>query len=194
MQQLFVRRQIGNAGSFVPSAGDPQRQIETLARTNLRLSRQVARLRRELAQARHFRCHDPLTGLPNRSLLLDLDRFKSVNDRFGHAVGDELLQKVAGRLSGCIRGGDTICRYGCDEFVIMLPEIDAPEVAETVAQKIRACLAAPYVIDGAVITLTVRVGTAIYRDSALPLNELIKQADAAMYRAKLHRRAVSGST
>jgi diguanylate cyclase (GGDEF)-like protein len=192
---------------------DAERQIESLCRANVQLNEQVARLKRDVAQARHFAYHDPLTGLPNRSLLhdrleqavaqaarvqklvalllLDVDGFKQVNDRFGHATGDELLRKIAGRLRACIRRGDTACRYGGDEFVVMLPEIDTSEVADHIAQKISACLATPYAIDGAIIAVTVSVGISIYRDSAQPCVELIKQADAAMYHAKLHRKTQS---
>ena len=167
------------------------------------------RLKRTTALARHRAGHDPLTGLATRSLLfdrleqafiraarsatqvavllLDLDGFKSVNDRFGHAAGDGLLRKVARRLSDCVRAGDTVCRYGGDEFVIVIPDIESAEVelvAEVVAQKIRDCLAMPYTIDGAVLGITVSVGTAIYCNSRQSGAELIQLTDAAMCRAK----------
>lgn len=120
-------------------------------------------------------------------LLLDLDGFKNVNDRFGHAAGDELLRKVARRLSDCVRAGDTICRYGGDEFVIVLPDVEpmaAAAVAEIVAQKVRACVALPYTVDGTVLGITVSVGSAIYCNPRQSSAELLRQADAAMYRAK----------
>jgi len=168
----------------------------------------LIRLAQRVAQARHFAYHDELTGLPNRSLLLDrlrqavaqasrqhkqvallfldLDGFKGVNDRFGHAAGDTLLQQVAERLAACIRGGDTACRYGGDEFVIMLPEIDGAESAAAVAQKIHGHLAAPYVVDGQAITVTASIGAAVYPADGKDCSELIKQADIAMYLAKVH--------
>jgi diguanylate cyclase (GGDEF)-like protein len=185
---------------------DKRQQLEDLTRTNARLKKKVKRLRCEVARARHFAYHDPLTGLPNRCLLmdrlnqvtvmaarqgrplalllLDLDGFKSVNDSLGHAAGDEILQQVAERLSACIRGCDTACRYGGDEFVIMLPEIDSRESADAVAHKIADRLAAPYSIDGAIVSLTASIGAAIYRPGAQGSADLIRQADVAMYLAK----------
>ena len=184
-------------------------ELEVLRRSNLRLSRQLTRLKRTAALSRHAAGHDSLTGLANRSLLfdrleqafiraarsarqvavllLDLDGFKNVNDRFGHAAGDELLRKVARRMSDCVRAGDTICRYGGDEFVILLPDVESAEaanVADIVAQKIRARLALPYTVDRTVLGITVSVGIAIYCDPRQSSAELLRQADAAMYRAK----------
>jgi len=140
-----------------------QQQIKTLTETNVSLRRKSIRLAKKCAQARHFAYHDELTGLPNRSLLMDrlkqamvqsarqhkqvallyidLDKFKSVNDSLGHAAGDKLLQLVAERLSASIRYGDTACRYGGDEFVVMLPQIDDQESVTAVTEKIRAHLA-----------------------------------------------------
>jgi diguanylate cyclase len=186
------------------------RSIAGLARSNSRLVRKVRRLEREAAQARHVACHDPLTGLPNRSLLLDrlrqamlqaerqrksvgvllldLDRFKSVNDARGHAAGDQILQQVAARLSFCIRGCDTACRYGGDEFVIMLPEIGGLAEAEAVAQKIRARLSAPYVLDDArQVAIGASIGVALFSAGGADCGALIGEADTAMYRAKVHR-------
>ena len=93
-------------------------------------------------------------------LFLDLDGFKDVNDRFGHPAGDNLLEQVAARLP--IRAGDTACRYGGDEFVIMLPEVAGEVSAATVAEKIRVHLTAPYVVDGGTIAVTASIGTAVY--------------------------------
>ena len=181
-------------------------KMKMLARSNARLKRRVVRLRQEAARARHLAYHDELTGLPNRSLLmdrltqamaqaprqhkqvglllLDLDRFKSVNDRLGHAAGDKVLQQVAERLSACTRSCDTVCRYGGDEFVIMLPEIDGWESADVVARKIHTRLCAPFVFDDRAIVLTASIGIALYRADGRNGSELIREADNAMYLAK----------
>jgi diguanylate cyclase len=197
----------------VASGKTLEEQFESLGRSNLRLARQLKRLKQAIAAARFTAGHDPLTGLANRNLLfdrleyaciravrtrkrvalllLDLDGFKTVNDRYGHAVGDELLRNVAVRLGDCVRGGDTICRYGGDEFVIVLPDVDpaqATATAELVARKVRACLAVPYVIDGRVLNISTSVGAAVYRSAKQSGSELLRQADAAMYRDK-HTRA-----
>jgi diguanylate cyclase len=185
---------------------DARQHIQMLARSNARLKRRVVRLRQEVARVRHLAYHDELTGLPNRSLLmdrltqamtqaarqhkqvglllLDLDRFKSINDRHGHAAGDKLLQCVAERLSACTRSCDTVCRYGGDEFVIMLPEIDGWESADVVARKIHTRLCAPFVFDDRAIVLTASIGIALYRTDGRNGSELIREADNAMYLAK----------
>jgi len=179
-------------------------QIKTLRETNASLIQKLHA--KKNAQALHFAYHDELTGLPNRRLLrdrlkqamaqsdrqdkqvallfIDLDKFKSVNDSLGHAAGDSLLQQVAKRLAACIRYGDTACRYGGDEFVIMLPEIDDQDSVAAVTEKIRARLAESYVLDGNVIAVTASIGTAVYRTGGQNCSDLIKQADIAMYLAK----------
>jgi diguanylate cyclase (GGDEF)-like protein len=155
---------------------------------------------------RHFAYHDELTGLPNRALLLDrlnqalvrakrqhkqlalllldLDGFKDVNDRLGHIAGDKLLQRVAERLLSCIRGSDTACRYGGDEFVVLLPEVDDQNRALVVAGEIHARLAKPYMVDDYSIAVTASIGVAVYPLDGKTENDLIKQADVAMYLAK----------
>lgn len=190
-----------------------QQQIETLTKTNERFRQKLIRLAKICMQARHFANHDDLTGLPNRSLLLDrlkqviaqsarqqkqvallfidLDKFKNVNDRFGHLAGDKLLQQVAARLAECVRYGDTVCRYGGDEFVIMLTEIDAKESAATMMEKIRARLSSAYVLDGHIIEITASIGVALYRTDGQNCNDLIKQADLAMYLAKVAQQPVN---
>jgi diguanylate cyclase (GGDEF)-like protein len=187
---------------------DAQQHIETLEETNRNLTQKLIRLSEKCAKAHHFGYHDELTGLPNRSLLLDrlkqamahsarqhkqvallfidLDKFKSVNDKLGHSVGDKLLQQVAERLATCIRYGDTACRYGGDEFVIMLPEIEGQENAEAVTEKIRSRLATDYVVDGNAIAITASIGVAVFRDGGQNCSDLIKQADIDMYLAKAH--------
>ncbi len=183
--------------------------VASLRRTNVRLATRVLRLTQELAQTRHFAYHDPLTGLPNRALLwdrlrqsleraaryhhhvalllIDLDGFKCVNDQFGHTAGDQLLRQVAARLVACVRRCDTACRYGGDEFVIMLPEIGAAAAVDAVTKKIRTRLFVPYALEKRMISITASIGTAIYRADGQDGNELLEQADAAMYHEKASR-------
>jgi diguanylate cyclase (GGDEF)-like protein len=147
-----------------------------------------------------------LTGLPTRALLcdhfnqaiaiatrrhqqvvllfLDLDGFKHINDTLGHTVGDAILQQVALRLTNCIRRSDTACRFGGDEFVVLLPEHEGKRAVATIAQKIRAQIAAPFVIDGVAIEMTTSLGMATYPTDDDDLNSLIQACDEAMYRDK----------
>jgi len=185
-----------------------ERALETLAQSNARLVRKVAQLESRLAEARRLAHHDSLTGLPNRALLfdrlkqailqaerqqkavglllLDLDGFKAVNDQLGHNMGDLLLQQVAARLLGCIRGCDTACRYGGDEFIIMLPEAGGAEDAEAVQQKLRARLSVPYRLGDHLVAIGASIGAAVFKADARSCAELIGAADAAMYRAKAY--------
>ncbi|MCZ7562658.1 MAG: EAL domain-containing protein [Burkholderiales bacterium] len=154
--------------------------------------------------------YDPLTGLANRSLLfdrirqaaahtersgramavllLDLDRFKLINDGFGHVFGDELLRTVSGRLRGCVRRDDTVARLGGDEFVVMLTDMAREDDASNVAGKILEAVAQPVSIEGRELVVTASIGIAIFpRDGREP-EALLKNADAAMYRSKEHGR------
>jgi len=181
-------------------------RVQTLTELNSRLTQELIELARREAQVRGFAYHDELTGLPNRRLLLDrlkqavaqaarqrkqvvlllidLDGFKSVNDRLGHAGGDKLLQAVAGRLTDCIRGADTACRYGGDEFLIMLPEVDNPGMAAAVRAKLDLALSEPYIIDAYQVRMTVSMGGVVYPTDERTEDALIRRADGALYRAK----------
>jgi diguanylate cyclase (GGDEF)-like protein len=183
-----------------------RQQVAFLREENARLRQLAVQREQEVAKVRHFAYHDELTGLPNRALLLDrlkqalvrakrqrthlallfldLDGFKAINDRFGHDAGDKLLQRIAERLLSCIRGGDTACRYGGDEFVLLLPEVDDEKCAMDIAQKIRVRVAKPYMVDGYSIAMTASIGVAVYPIDGLSENDLIKRADVAMYLAK----------
>lgn len=164
----------------------------------------------EMDQARvqmaHLAQHDALTDLPNRILLndrmahtlalahrqgkqfalmfLDLDRFKAINDTLGHAVGDQLLQSVAKRLTAAVRNSDTVCRLGGDEFVVLLADIEHIGDAIQSAQKILALLAAAHRIDQFALQVTASIGISLYPNNGESIDALIKCADAAMYQAK----------
>jgi diguanylate cyclase (GGDEF)-like protein len=113
-----------------------------------------------------------------------LDRFKHVNDTLGHFVGDKLLQRVALRLVACLRASDTACRYGGDEFVVLLPELSGRDGAAVVADNIRARLAAPYLIDGAEISISASLGIAMHPVDADGYGDLLRLSDLAMYHDK----------
>jgi diguanylate cyclase (GGDEF)-like protein len=192
--------------------GAALRQIERLLRLDAVRKQQAMLLTETVAKAQRFAYHDELTGLPNRHLLLDrfavavalaarndeqvallfidLDRFKHVNDTLGHSVGDQLLRQVAVRLLAGLRASDTACRYGGDEFVVLLPELGDKDGAVVVADSIRARLAAPYLIDGATISITASIGIAMHPGDAHSYAELIRVSDRAMYRDKARRPAV----
>ena len=188
---------------------DAEQQLEKLKNTNERFRQKLILLAKKCMLAKHDANHDELTGLPNRSFLLDrlkqamvqsvrqhkqvalvfidLDKFKNVNDRFGHLAGDQLLQHVAKRLGDCVCHGDTICRYGGDEFVIILTGINALESAARLTEKIHARLSASYVLSDHVVEITASVGIAVYQAEGQNSHDLIKKADIAMYLAKLSR-------
>jgi diguanylate cyclase (GGDEF)-like protein len=150
--------------------------------------------------------HDPLTGLPNRKLLLDhltlailqarrernrlavyfidLDRFKNINDSLGHSAGDKVLQTVSSRIKSAIRDSDTVARMGGDEFVVLTPDIHGVEDAVHVAQKIREAVRAPFAIEGHELFVSASMGVAMYPDDGEDSEDLVKNADTAMYRAK----------
>jgi diguanylate cyclase (GGDEF)-like protein len=152
----------------------------------------------------HQALHDPLTGLPNRLLLadriehalarqsrspghlvlvfLDLDLFKVVNDGLGHAAGDALLVEVAQRLASVVRSGDTLARFGGDEFAMLCEDVPAAEVHD-LATRVAASLSAPFHFEGREVTVTASVGVTQADSDATPLT-MLRDADAAMYRAK----------
>jgi len=154
----------------------------------------------------HLAQHDVLTDLPNRLLLndrigqaisrarrerthfavifLDLDNFKHINDSLGHAVGDKLLQSVARRLVASVRASDTISRQGGDEFVILLPAIDDPQDAATIAEKLLSSLRSPHTVEAHVLHATGSIGLSVFPSDGEDADTLIKNADVAMYHAK----------
>ena len=149
---------------------------------------------------------DQLTGLPNREalesaaeaaltdsldrgrrvalLLIDLDRFREINDTLGHRFGDELLTGIGPRLAGALREHDLIARVGGDEFVILLTDLASSEEADAVAQRAVDALHAPFVVDGLPLLVEASIGVAAGPDHGTTYDELLKKADVAMYRAK----------
>ncbi|MEV7014097.1 EAL domain-containing protein [Streptosporangium sp. NPDC051022] len=159
----------------------------------------------------HQATHDALTGLPNRKMLvvsteealaevragdrvglflLDLDRFKEVNDTLGHPVGDRLLQIVAHRLTHSIRPGDVVARLGGDEFAVLLPSIRDAAAAREVAARLRVALTEPVRLEGMTFDLDASVGIALYPDHAQDFEMLLQRSDVAMYLAKEGRTGV----
>ena len=161
-------------------------------------------------QISHMALHDALTELPNRVLLedrfkvalrlasrtvhkvgvcfIDLDHFKNVNDTLGHKVGDRLLQAFAEALNAQLRVGDTLARWGGDEFVLLLPDMQSEESIRETIQKVREVMQAPLQVDGVELTVTFSMGAAIYPDDAENSEVLFSQADRAMFYAKAQGR------
>jgi diguanylate cyclase (GGDEF)-like protein len=159
----------------------------------------------------HQATHDALTGLPNRKylldaldralgevvpgrrvglFLLDLDRFKEVNDTLGHQTGDHLLEHVAERIRGALRPEDLVARLGGDEFAVLLPAVPDAEAATEVALRIQAALAEPFRFEGVLLELEASVGIALYPDHGADVQQLQRSADVAMYLAKEERSGV----
>ncbi|WP_230174277.1 EAL domain-containing protein [Rhizobium sp. CECT 9324] len=176
----------------------------------------VGRLRKSLRElsasehhARHLSAHDVLTGLPNRALfphrleqslldlaprrkravvaLIDLDRFKEVNDTYGHAAGDELLRAAADRMNALIKPVDTLARVGGDEFALLLSELDREDdVYLTICNDIIEALSKPFQLDtiDATIRIGCSIGVALFEDTTYPIKEILRRADVALYEAK----------
>jgi diguanylate cyclase (GGDEF)-like protein len=121
-------------------------------------------------------------------MFVDLDRFKPVNDQYGHHVGDLLLKAVAERILACLRHTDSAARFGGDEFVVMLPDVARERYAMRIAEKIRTALNRPFEIEGLTLNISSSTGVAVYPDHADEEQLLIKRADIAMYFAKAEGR------
>jgi diguanylate cyclase (GGDEF)-like protein len=193
---------------------DAMRWNDELLEMRSLLTEMVSSLQIELAKANQRAFYDFLTGLPNRRLLhdrfiqataladrrcqhlamlfFDINDFKGVNDKLGHEVGDQLLQQVATRMSSAIRHRDTACRYGGDEFVVLLTGIGGLEHAITRLKQLRDCLTHPYAVDRRSIRLTVSDGIAIYPGDAQNFSDLLRLSDRSMFSDKRRARARTG--
>jgi diguanylate cyclase (GGDEF)-like protein len=170
------------------------------------VSQDITERKRREDEARFLAYHDTLTGLPNRRLLddrlrqalhlaqrrdarlavmlVDLDDFKQINDAHGHRAGDAVLREVAARLAACVRKADTLARQGGDEFVVLIPDLAQTTDGQVVAEKVLRALAAPLQADGAPLRLGASIGISLYPADARDGDALLRNADAAMYRAK----------
>jgi diguanylate cyclase (GGDEF)-like protein/PAS domain S-box-containing protein len=170
-------------------------------------SRDITARKQDEATIRYLAYYDALTSLPNRVLfddrlaqalahsrrrgarglalvILDLDRFKTINDTLGHGAGDELLRSAASRLTSVLREEDTVARLGGDEFLFLLPEIDDVEDAARVARKILAALSNPFLIQGHELHVTGSLGISMFPFDGSDAETLLRNADTALYRAK----------
>ena len=201
-------------GLFARLAGVRQDRIRRLnALLERRIAARTRSLRAALHDARkanaavlHLAQHDALTGLANRCLLrqriddaiararasgtaaavifVDLDRFKAVNDAYGHAAGDQLLQVVATRLRSCVRLDDTVARLGGDEFVIVLADVDDAGGVERVVRKLLDAVGRPVALVGGTAGVSASVGVARFPNDGADAEALLRRADQAMYGAK----------
>lgn len=199
----------GGAVDFLEKIDLTARMLERAVRYALKMSAALARLREQAA-------HDELTGIPNRRefdrrlleewqrsvrfkrplslIMLDLDRFKVINDTHGHPVGDEVLRHVARLLAGQIRQVDCLGRYGGDEFALLLVETDRKS-AQVVADRLRALVAATpcqLAMRGLVLDVGISVGVAAWPDNADKMSALVAAADADLYELKRRGAGVRG--
>jgi len=157
-------------------------------------------------RAEHMAYHDALTGLPNRLLLmdrlrflvaharrsrqpfavffLDVDHFKSINDTFGHAAGDRLLQQVGARLTAQLREADTVARLGGDEFVVLTPDLRSPTDVPAVGEKLLEAVRAPITLEEHEVHITVSIGVSLFPDDGEDADALLRRSDGALYQAK----------
>ncbi|MGZ4403447.1 MAG: putative bifunctional diguanylate cyclase/phosphodiesterase [Gaiellaceae bacterium] len=179
--------------------------VAVLAGLVLVLRRATWQVRSHLGEREFEAMHDGLTGLPNRTLfedraqlalsrsrrvghaaavmLLDLNRFKEVNDMLGHAAGDAILREVASRIAATLRGADTVARLGGDEFVVVLGDVEVGDAHET-ATRIHHALQEPILIDGLSLSVGASIGIALYPAHGPTVSALLQHADAAMYQSK----------
>jgi diguanylate cyclase (GGDEF)-like protein len=188
------------------NAREVGRELEALRCTNAQLMRELAILRAREAETQRLADRDGLTGLYNRRrmlelldaaiiearqrwqcvglLFIDLNGFKGINDEYGHGAGDKILTSVATRIAGRVRNGDIVCRYGGDEFVVILPSVPNAASVSRVAETIRERVALPYWINGDEQHLSAAIGESIFPHDGDNAAVLLHRADQAMYRLK----------
>ena len=199
MVGALVLQSYGEEVAYTPTDQDLLQFVSTQVATAIERKQMHERLQ-QMAQ------FDALTRLPNRMVLMDrlqialqrarrdgtlvsllfvdLDDFKRVNDTLGHAMGDLLLQRVAGRLQGCVRASDTVARLGGDEFVMLLESGRNKEHAQTVVNKLLAAFAHPFDLEGNVLHMHPSIGTALYPEDGDDAAALLDHADRSMYLSK----------
>jgi diguanylate cyclase (GGDEF)-like protein/PAS domain S-box-containing protein len=201
-----VRDTSGN-WKWIQVRGSVVRDAAGVAVRLLGLLTDVTRHRQLVERMAHDARHDPLTGLPNRTLFLDLlrhsfhrirrhpeyrfavlfidiDRFKTVNDAYGHQAGDQLLVQIAQRLESCLREGDTLARHAGDEFTMWLDDVHGPADASRVADRVHEVMRKPFDLSGHEVHSSTSIGVAIGSSRYSQAEEVMRDADAAMYRAK----------
>ncbi|WP_461481240.1 diguanylate cyclase domain-containing protein [Porticoccus sp.] len=203
-QPCFENRWIRRDGQVVHVLWSARWSEEHQVR--IAVAHDITERKRMEERLQHMAGHDPLTGLPNRALLLDriqtaltqarrdqthlsllfidIDNFKHINDSYGHFVGDALLEHIARRLKNCVRESDTVGRLGGDEFLILLNRTSTLDDAVVIAEKIRAELEQPFALGGRQLHIAPSIGIAHNPDSGEDYQQLIQCADQAMYRAK----------
>ena len=204
---IMVANRVSNVTTFDESDLQIFATVANHASVAFENGRLVDQLRKEAADRQHEALHDSLTGLPNRMLfaqrlsdlaesarsdgdgvagvmLIDLDRFKEVNDTLGHHNGDILLQHVARRLATALRSCDTVARLGGDEFAILVPEQGDPEEVVRVAQRIVELLHEPFQLEGLAVAVGASIGVAMFPEHGDDATVLLQRADVAMYEAK----------
>lgn len=198
------------SGVFLEISTSPIFNDNGEAIRTVHIAKNITKRKQNEEAIKHLAFHDALTGLPNRTLfidltnmalaharrnkeklavvMLDLDKFKLINDTYGHGTGDQLLKAVSDRIKAALRASDTICRMGGDEFIILLHDITNQEDITKIAIKISSLFLIPFVLNDNELHITSSIGIAIYPDNGRKADELIINADRAMYHSKIKGR------